>query len=178
MPARTLLKADQLAPLGDLDQPCQGLQGAWATRWPALADVPWLLPVGDGAAANIGAGCDTPDRVALTMGTTGAMRVVVGPELARVPDGLWLYRVDGPRALLGGATTEGGNLYAWLRTLLQLPDEATLQAALAERPAAGHGLMVLRLNALRTVTLGFLLPNQFGEKIGYTASSLNQSLLI
>lgn len=140
---RLPVKADQLAPLGDLDRPCQGLQGAWAARWPALADVPWLLPVGDGAAANIGAGCDTPDRVALTMGTTGAMRVVVGPELARVPDGLWLYRVDGPRALLGGATTEGGNLYAWLRTLLQLPDEAALQAALAERPAAGHGLTVL-----------------------------------
>lgn len=135
--------AEQLSPLRDLSSPCQGLQGEWAQRWPALADVPWLLPIGDGAAANIGSGCDAPDRIALTMGTTGAMRVVVGPELKQVPDGLWLYRVDAPRALLGGATTEGGNLFAWLGTLLQLPEGDALEAALAARKPAQHGLTVL-----------------------------------
>jgi gluconokinase len=108
-----------------------------------LAEIPWLLPIGDGAAANIGSGCDAPDRIALTMGTTGAMRVVVGPELKEVPDGLWLYRVDAPRALLGGATTEGGNVFAWLSTLLQLPEGDALEAALATRKAARHGLTVL-----------------------------------
>jgi gluconokinase len=101
------------------------------------------LPVGDGAAANIGSGCDAPDRIALTMGTTGAMRVVVGPELDQVPDGLWLYRVDAPRALLGGATTEGGNLFAWLRTLLQLPEGDALEEKLAKCTPAAHGLTVL-----------------------------------
>jgi gluconokinase len=141
--AQLPVKQEQLSPLADLSSPCQGLQGEWARRWPALANVPWLLPVGDGAAANIGSGCDAPDRVALTMGTTGAMRVVVGPELKEVPDGLWLYRVDAPRALLGGATTEGGNLFAWLQTLLQLPDGDTLEKALAGRKPAQHGLTVL-----------------------------------
>lgn len=136
-------KEEQLSPLGDLETPCQGLQGKWAQRWPTLAQVPWLLPVGDGAAANIGSGCDAPDRIALTMGTTGAMRVVVGPELKQVPDGLWLYRVDAPRALLGGATTEGGNLFAWLKTLLQLPEADALEEALAGRTPAAHGLTVL-----------------------------------
>lgn len=137
------VKAEQLSPLADLSAPCQGLLGGWAQRWPSLAKVPWLLPVGDGAAANIGSGCDAPDRIALTMGTTGAMRVVVGPELQQVPDGLWLYRVDAPRALLGGATTEGGNLFAWLQTLLQLPDGDALERALVGREAAQHGLTVL-----------------------------------
>jgi gluconokinase len=141
--ARLPVRAEQLSPLADLDAPCQGLGGEWATRWPALADVPWLLPIGDGAAANIGAGCDAPDRIALTMGTTGAMRVVVGPGLARIPDGLWLYRVDAARALLGGATTEGGNLYAWLRDLLQLPHADALEEELATRQPAQHGLTVL-----------------------------------
>ena len=44
--------------------------------------------VGDGAANNIGAGCSTKDRIALMVGTSGAMRVVFagGPsdELAGV----------------------------------------------------------------------------------------------
>ena len=142
--ARLPVTAEQLSPLGDLDTPCQGLRDEWAARWPALAEVPWLLAVGDGAAANIGSGCDTPERIALTMGTTGAMRVVVGPEdVSRVPDGLWLYRVDANRALLGGATTEGGNLYAWLRQLLKLPDGDALERELAGRAPAVHGLTML-----------------------------------
>ncbi len=141
--ARLPVTADQLSPLGDLNTPCRGLAGEWAARWPALADVPWLLPVGDGAAANIGSGCDTPERIALTMGTTGAMRVVVGPDVAQVPAGLWLYRVDARRGLLGGATTEGGNLYAWLRGLLRLPDGDALEQELAARAPAAHGLTML-----------------------------------
>ena len=140
---RLPVDADHLSPIGDLSTPFQGLRDEWAQRWPTLAEIPWLLPIGDGAAANIGAGCDAPDHIALTMGTTGAMRVVVGPELAQVPEGLWLYRVDAPRALLGGATTEGGNLYAWLTTLLQVPEEDALEAALLERKPAQHGLTVL-----------------------------------
>lgn len=141
--SRLPVRAEQLSPLGDLSSPCQGLQEAWAERWPTLATIPWLLPVGDGAAANIGSGCDAPDRIAMTMGTTGALRVVVGPELQEVPAGLWLYRVDAPRALLGGATTEGGNLFAWLRMLLQLPDLDALEVQLAEREPAQHGLTML-----------------------------------
>jgi gluconokinase len=141
--SRVPVEEGQLSPLGDLDTPCCGLREEWAQRWPSLAQVPWLLPIGDGAAANIGAGCDSPDHIALTMGTTGAMRVVVDPALPQVPAGLWLYRVDARRALLGGATTEGGNLYAWLRTLLQLPGEEALQQALAEAKPAAHGLTVL-----------------------------------
>lgn len=140
---RLPVEAAQLSPLGDLNQPFRGLVGEWAARWPALAESLWLLPIGDGAAANIGSGCDAPDRVALTMGTTGAMRVVVDPTLDRVPAGLWLYRVDGPRGLLGGATTEGGNLFAWLRTLLQLPDSDALERLLQGRAPAEHGLTVL-----------------------------------
>jgi gluconokinase len=140
---RLPISAEQLAPLGDLDQPLAGLRRPWAARWPALAEAPWLLPVGDGAAANIGSGCAGPARIALTLGTTGAMRVVVAPTLPKVPDGLWLYRVDARRGLLGGATTEGGNLYAWLRGLLQLPDAQELEPALAERPPAAHGLAFL-----------------------------------
>lgn len=141
--ARLPVAADQLSSLGDLDQPCAGLVEPWASRWPALAEIPWLLPVGDGAAANIGSGCASPARIALTMGTTGAMRVVVDPGLADVPPGLWLYRVDAARGLLGGATTEGGNVYAWLREMLQLPDADVLQQELAARAPACHGLTFL-----------------------------------
>lgn len=111
-----------LSPLTDADVPAAGLRAAWAARWPALREVPWFPPVSDGAAANLGTGCDTPRRVALTVGTSGAMRAVVG-DPDRVPEGLWCYRVDRRRALLGGATTEGGNVFAWMRRTLSLPPD-------------------------------------------------------
>ena len=60
------------------------------------------------------------------------MRVVIDPDLARMPPGLWLYRVDGRRGLLGGATTEGGNLFGWLRDTLTLPGADELERVVAE----------------------------------------------
>lgn len=137
------VEAKQFSPLADVDQPLQGLLPPWAERWPALRDVPWYPAIGDGAAANLGSGCDQPARIALTIGTTGAMRVVVDPNLDQVPDGLWLYRVSGKQGLLGGATTEGGNLFAWLRETLQLPPMDQLEKELAARAPAAHGLTVL-----------------------------------
>lgn len=133
----------QLSPLVDVDQPQRGLLPVWAERWPALHNAPWLPAIGDGAAANLGSGCDHPDRIALTIGTTGAMRVVLDPAIERVPAGLWLYRVDRQRGLLGGATTEGGNLYAWLQEHLRLPPPDELERQLATLPPAAHGLTVL-----------------------------------
>ena len=112
--------AAMFSPLVDFDDMVDGLTAEWADRWPQLAAAKLCPAIGDGAAANIGSGCDTPDRIALTIGTTGAMRMVVDPSIVQVPSGLWLYRVDDERGLLGGATTEGGSLFAWLSQTLQL----------------------------------------------------------
>jgi gluconokinase len=98
--------------------------------------------VGDGAAANIGSGCVRPGHLALTVGTTGALRVVQ-PDPAVVPPGLWCYRVNRAHALVGGATSEGGNVYAWLRQTMQLGDPVAVEAALAAFPPDSHGLTVL-----------------------------------
>lgn len=135
--------AAQLAPLVDIDAPLAGLREPYASRWPALRDVPWLPAVGDGAAANIGSGCTGHDRIALTLGTTGALRVVQPASDQPPPPGLWCYRVDRDHALLGGATSEGGNVYAWMSAALRLDAPAAVEAALAALPPDGHGLTVL-----------------------------------
>ena len=62
--------AAQLPQLVDPSTPRRGLRGDFAARWPALRDAPWFPMIGDGAAANIGSGCVSPGRVALTVGTT------------------------------------------------------------------------------------------------------------
>ena len=134
---------ERLSPLVDVGQPLQGLRSPYAQRWPALRDVPWFPAVGDGAAANVGSGCVTPARVALTVGTTSAMRVVTREQVQDVPWGLWCYRVDASRSLVGGALSEGGNIFTWMRNLLRLPEGDVLDAALDAMEPASHGLVVL-----------------------------------
>lgn len=140
---RLPIDAGQLAPLVDVAPRPARLQNPWRERWPALAAAQWLPAVGDGAAANIGSGAADDAHIALTVGTTAAMRVVVPADLPVVPAGLWLYRVTASEGLLGGATTEGGNLLDWLRATLQLPPISELDREMASRPPAAHGLRML-----------------------------------
>ncbi len=114
------------------------------SRLPPISDEPLggIHPAfGDGACSNVGAGCTTPGRAALMVGTSGALRVVRpldGPPPRR---GLFRYLLDERRAVEGGALSDGGNLYAWLRRTLAEVDTR----GLAERPPAGHGLSFLPL---------------------------------
>ena len=135
--------AAQLPELVDQSTPRRGLRREFALRWPALRDAPWFPMIGDGAAANIGSGCASPGRVALTVGTTTALRAVVTDPAIPLPDGLWCYRVDSRRLLPGGALTEGGGVFAWLRQALRLGDPIELEAALAGGEPDAHGLTVL-----------------------------------
>jgi gluconokinase len=115
-------------------------------RWPQLRRVPWLLAVGDGACSNLGAGCASPDRLALMIGTSGAERAVWSPPAHfSIPWGLWGYRVDERRIVIGGALNDGGSLMDWLRGSLRLPDLAQAEAAVAAIEPDSHGLTVLPL---------------------------------
>jgi gluconokinase len=56
---------------------------------------------------------------------------------------LWRYRIDRSRALVGGATSEGGNVYAWCRQVLRLGSDEEVEAALGALPPDGHGLTIV-----------------------------------
>ena len=133
----------RLSSLVDINAPKQGLRREFASRWPALKNLPWLPAMGDGAAANIGSGCISPSQVALTMGSTTAIRAVVEQSIDHVPNGLWCYRVDCRRSLPGGALSEGGSLFAWMKNTFQLADPPQFEAALNSLVPDGHGLTVL-----------------------------------
>lgn len=120
----------------------RALRAPWRARWPGLNGAVWVPALGDGAASNIGSGCVRRDRVALNVGTSAALRVVTG-EPVDPPRGLWRYRVDARRAMLGGATSEGGNVRAWCRDVLALPAGEALEAALGAASPDAHGLTVL-----------------------------------
>ena len=116
-----------------------------AERWPALGDVPWFPAWGDGACSNLGAGCDSRERAALMVGTSGALRVLDRAEAPEPPPALWCYRADAERILLGGSLSDGGSVVAWLRRLTNLPEPAEAERAVAAMAPDAHGLTVLPL---------------------------------
>ena len=138
---------DQLAAISGYDDVQCGLLSEYAARWVELRDARFALGVGDGAAVNIGTGCVAANRVAITVGTTAAMRTFAvrdrGDPLPEVPRGLWGYPLDPCQTLLGGAFTEGGSVVKWCTDVIQMPDLFELSAALDGREPAAHGLTVL-----------------------------------
>lgn len=139
------VKEEQFLPLADQYDGIVGLKPEYAQRWPALLDVPWFPPIGDGAVANLGSGCISDQQIAVTIGTSSAVRVVLERVPQRIPTGLWCYRIDSEQVLLGGALSEGGSVYAWLTDTLDFGDEANLDAALVQVEPDSHGLTLLPL---------------------------------
>src|SRR5690606_27291254 len=114
------------------------LRPEYARRWPALRDAQWTAPIGDGAASNPGSGCFDDRSAAVTVGTSAAVRLIQsapqGAPLPPLPERLWRYRVDHEHVVTGMAYSAGGNLYAWARRELRLPEGPALEAALSLIP--------------------------------------------
>jgi gluconokinase len=127
------VRDDSLSPLVDLGPPgC--LRRDFANRWPGLTDARWFPALGDGACANVGSGATGASHIALTVGTSAAVRMILPrppDQTWVVPQGLWAYRLDRERAVLGGALSNGGNLLRWIwnTTSTDRDDDTTIAAA-------------------------------------------------
>jgi gluconokinase len=108
------------------DEPQTRLRAEFARRWPALARIPWVPAIGDGACSNVGAGAVSRNTATLFLGTSGAVRVVYATEDPPVVPGGWTYHLDRRRVVAGGALSNGGNVLAWLGETFPSVDLATL----------------------------------------------------
>ena len=101
--------------------------------YPELENVKFYAGIGDGAAATIGSNCLGNKRVCVTIGTSAAVRVIINSNNVKEsflpPNGLFCYRIDRNRLILGGALTDGGSLFDWLENLV---GSASYKSALRE----------------------------------------------
>lgn len=160
-----------LAPFGTLN-------ATYGKRWPALANAHWYPALGDGACANVGSGAIGPETIALTIGTSAAMRVILPRYTAAawtIPDGLWGYRLDRENAVLGGALSNGGNFLRWVRDTTGIAvDDDEMQGAYELAPDASSLTVLPFLAGERSPSW---LDNATGFIAGLTLSTTPEALL-
>ena len=135
------IRADQLSePVSTTHQ-----EHELVSTWRAIglpAGTPFVIGASDGCLANLGTGAVRPGATALTIGTSGAVRMAAGSTEYDPQERLFNYILAEGLYIAGGATNNGGNAVQWYadltgRTLDQL-------AADAERAPAGcDGLVFL-----------------------------------
>ena len=131
-----------LPQLSSWDEPVSGLNKQFSDRWKPLKEVPFLLSVGDGLTANLGSGCVDSSKLAVTIGSTGAMRTIVSGN-PKVPMGLWAYCFGRDMNILGGSFTEGGNVLVWARQSLGIDTNKGIDNLLDGKKPDSHNLTVL-----------------------------------
>ena len=134
-----------LPEIADPQQNFRSLTSAYAVRWPQLKRARLFPAVGDGAANSIGSGCHSKEKIALMIGTSGALRVsFAGEPPDRLPPELWSYRANRDRIIVGGALSDGGGVYNWIKkSLLPTEDFQTIESELELLTPDAHGLTVL-----------------------------------
>lgn len=132
------IEPERLSGVGQ--DPLIGLMSQSAVRWPALAEASWFAPIADGLAANVGSGGVDQSTIVTSMATSGAMRVLLPTMPEVIPTGLWCYRIDDRRCLLGGALNDVGRALSWAEGSFALTEDL---AAIAERDPADATPVVL-----------------------------------
>lgn len=113
------------------------------------AAMKYCIGASDGCLANYSSGIDGPGKAALTIGTSGAVRITSGKPVINKDVMIFNYLLDKDIFICGGPVNNGGNVLLWLfRTFLKKDKPAPadfdeLEKALADIPAGTNGLVCI-----------------------------------
>jgi len=124
---------ERLSPLVHPSARLDGLVGDWADRLGLPPDVPLVAGASDGPLANLGTGAVEPGVASLTVGTSGAVRLVVDRPQGDPTGRLFCYAGAGDDYVVGGAVNNGGLALKWARDRL-LPELASAAVAAGKDP--------------------------------------------
>ena len=139
------ISAQELPVLVPTTHVLRGLTPEAAEAMALPADTSVVVGAGDGPLANLGLGAVHPGVAACSIGTSGAIRVMVEQPSVDPMGGVFCYALTEARWAVGGAINNGGVVLQWAAEALALgaaPLEALLELA-AQAPVGSGGLIML-----------------------------------
>ncbi len=97
------------------------------------AEMPVVIGSSDGVLANLGVGAIASDTVAVTVGTSGAVRSMLDRPQTDEQERLFCYALTEDKWVIGGAINNGGIVLRWVRD--NLADAEVATASLLQRDA-------------------------------------------
>lgn len=122
-----------------------GLRKAVASRLGLATATPVIVGAGDGPLGNLGTGALDPGVVGLSVGTSGAARMVVPGPVTDPAGRLFCYALTDDAWVVGGAISNGGISIRWAREILgdDGGDDASLLELAATVKPGSDGLVML-----------------------------------
>lgn len=148
------ISSERLSELVSTTHILRGMKVRYAEAMGIAADTPVVIGANDGVLANLGVGAISPGEVAITIGTSGAVRTVVPAPLTDAQQRTFCYALTEDYWVVGGPSNNGGIVMRWFRDNFSTPEVAEaklkgldaydlmIQAAM-EVPPGAAGLMCL-----------------------------------
>ena len=146
----TTMQAHQLPEIVSSTSQEVGLTPAAQARLQIPADTPFVYGGFGGAMSNIGLGAVEKGTVAISIGTSAAVRVMTDAPVIDPQQRLFCYALDAEHWVIGGPLNNGGDVFQWAVNHLvdanAVKNEGTdpfklANQVIADVPAGSHGLI-------------------------------------
>lgn len=138
------VEEDQLSRIVPPTTVLQAIKPAAAAAMGVRDDLPVVVGAADGQLANLGIGAVLPGEIAVSVGTSGAIRQFTNTVTVSEQQETFCYAFTEDQFIVGGPTNNGGIVLQWLKDLLQ--DKRDFAQFLADAdtvPAGADGLLFL-----------------------------------
>jgi gluconokinase len=158
------ITADRLSQLVPTTQILKGMNVTAAAAMGLHPDTPVVIGANDGVLANLGVGAIAPSQLAITIGTSSAVRSVVPKPMTDPQGRTFCYALTEKHWVIGGPSNNGGIILRWLR------DEfchAEVEAA-TQRGVDAYDVMIEQVKDIPAGADGLIcLPFLSGERAPY-----------
>lgn len=137
------------------------MNGTYAEQMAISPRTPVVIGATDGCLANLGVDAISKGTVALSIGTSGAIRTVVNEPVTDPKGRIFCYALTEQHWVIGGPVNNGGMILRWLRDELCQDDVQE-----AEKTGEDvYNLMTEKMNAVKAGSKGLLFhPYLAGER--------------
>lgn len=140
----TDINASQLSDIVPPTKILTGIKSELAGEMGINQEMPFVIGAADGQLANLGIGAILPGEVAVSVGTSGAIRQITSGVKIDKNQETFCYSFTADSSIIGGPTNNGGIALQWLKDLLNYQGSFTEFLGEAEQVAPGaDGMLFL-----------------------------------